>query len=95
MLLFSATYEQDVMRFAESIIPDPLIIRLRREEESLENIRQLYVMCNSREQKFEALCNMYGVLTIGQCIVFCHVSTNINYNHYVKFYTGKENIVGQ
>ncbi len=74
MLLFSATYDEEVMKFAESIIPDPIIIRLRREEESLENIRQFYVICTGMEQKFEALSNMYGVISIGQCIVFCHVS---------------------
>ena len=74
MLLFSATYDDEVMRFAEKLITDPIIIRLRREEESLENIRQFYVTCGNMEEKFEALCNMYGVLSIGQCIVFCHVS---------------------
>jgi ATP-dependent RNA helicase DDX19/DBP5 len=74
MLLFSATYDEAVMKFAESIIPDPIVIRLRREEESLENIRQFYVLCSGMEQKFEALSNMYGVISIGQCIVFCHVS---------------------
>ena len=74
MLLFSATYEELVMKFAESIISSPIVIRLRREEESLENIRQFYVICTGMEQKFEALSNMYGVISIGQCIVFCHVS---------------------
>lgn len=72
MLLFSATYEQQVMNFATSIIPDPVIIRLRREEESLDNIKQYYVMCYSAEKKYEALANLYGVLTIGQSMVFCH-----------------------
>ncbi|CAB4018824.1 ATP-dependent RNA helicase DDX19A [Paramuricea clavata] len=72
MLLFSATYEEQVMKFAESIIPEPIVIRLRREEESLENIRQFYVVCTGMEQKFESLSNMYGVISIGQCIVFCH-----------------------
>ncbi len=74
MVLFSATYEQQVMNFATSIVPDPVIIRLRKEEESLDNIKQYYVMCESAEKKYEALANLYGVLTIGQSMVFCHVS---------------------
>ena len=77
MLLFSATYEQQVMTFATKIIADPVIIRLRREEESLDNIKQYYVMCDNREQKYEALANLYGVLTIGQSMVFCHVSETL------------------
>ena len=74
MLLFSATYDQQVMSFATSIIPDPVIIRLRREEESLDNIKQYFVWCDNAEKKYEALANLYGVLTIGQSMVFCHVS---------------------
>ena len=76
MLLFSATYDEEVMKFATTVVPDPLIIRLRREEESLDNIKQFYVVCRDKEDKFQALSNMYGVVSIGQCIVFCHVRTS-------------------
>lgn len=72
MLLFSATYDDEVMKFAKSVVPNPIAIRLRREEESLDNIKQYYVVCRSQEEKFQALSNMYGVVSIGQCIVFCH-----------------------
>jgi len=76
MLLFSATYDEEVMKFATTVVPDPLIIRLRREEESLDNIKQFYVVCRDKEDKFQALSNMYGVLSIGQCIIFCQVRTS-------------------
>ena len=78
MLLFSATYDDEVMKFAKTVVPDPIIIRLRREEESLDNIKQYYVVCRDKEEKFQALSNMYGVVSIGQCIVFCHVSVKRN-----------------
>lgn len=71
MMLFSATYEETVMKFALKIISDPVTIRLKREEESLDNIKQYYVLCSTREEKFEALSNIYGVLSIGQAIIFC------------------------
>lgn len=74
MLFFSATFEDSVWKFAERIIPNPNIIRLKREEETLDNIRQFYIICKDKEQKFSALCNLYGCLTIAQTIVFCHVS---------------------
>ena len=41
MLLFSATYDQNVMDFAENIVSNPVTIKLRREEESLDNIKQV------------------------------------------------------
>ncbi|PWA31891.1 hypothetical protein CCH79_00006415 [Gambusia affinis] len=72
MLLFSATFEDSVMKFAERVIPDPNIIRLRREEETLDTIKQFYVLCREKEDKFTALCNLYGCLTIAQAMIFCH-----------------------
>lgn len=72
MMLFSATYDKEVMDFAEMIISNPVVIRLRKEEESLENIKQFYVLCTDQDEKFKAITNIYGVLAIGQTIVFCH-----------------------
>lgn len=46
LLLFSATYDQEVMQFAQTVIPDPIVIRLRKEEESLDNIKQFYINCD-------------------------------------------------
>lgn len=75
MLLFSATFEETVWNFAKRIVPDPNIIKLKREEETLDTIKQYYVICNSKEEKFQALCNIYGAITIAQAMIFCHVST--------------------
>uniref|UniRef100_H2TGK8 RNA helicase n=1 Tax=Takifugu rubripes TaxID=31033 RepID=H2TGK8_TAKRU len=72
MLLFSATFEESVWNFAKRIVPDPNIIKLKREEETLDTIKQYYVLCNSREEKFKALCNIYGAITIAQAMIFCH-----------------------
>ena len=72
MMFFSATYEQDVMEFAEAIVSNPVVIRLKREEESLDNIKQYYVNCRSQDQKYQAIANIYGVVTIGQAMIFCH-----------------------
>ncbi|XP_071380499.1 ATP-dependent RNA helicase DDX19A isoform X2 [Centroberyx affinis] len=72
MLLFSATFEDSVWRFAERVVPDPNIIKLKREEETLDTIKQFYVVCKEKEDKFTALCNLYGSLTIAQAMIFCH-----------------------
>ena len=75
MLLFT-TYDEEVMTFAQRFVPETRPIRLRREEESLDNIKQVFVLCRDKEDKFQALSNMYGVVSMGQCIVFCHVRTS-------------------
>ncbi|XP_074055510.1 ATP-dependent RNA helicase DDX19B isoform X2 [Macrotis lagotis] len=72
MLLFSATFEDSVWKFARKVVPDPNIIKLKREEETLDTIKQYYVMCSNRDEKFQALCNLYGAITIAQAMIFCH-----------------------
>ncbi|XP_040838319.1 ATP-dependent RNA helicase DDX19B isoform X3 [Ochotona curzoniae] len=72
MLLFSATFEDSVWKFAQKVVPDPNVIKLKREEETLDTIKQYYVLCSNRDEKFQALCNLYGAITIAQAMIFCH-----------------------
>lgn len=73
MMLFSATYEKKVMEFAELMVSSPITIRLKKEEEVLDNIKQYYVKCRDQDVKYRAISNIYGVITVGQAIIFCHV----------------------
>ena len=43
MVLFSATYSEAVMKFAGIVIPNAVIMRLKRSEESLDNIKQVRI----------------------------------------------------
>ena len=62
-VLFSATYSDEVISFANRVVPDAVTIKLKRSEESLENIKQvtcyllwLYHVVESFEC---VLCNCY------------------------------------
>ncbi|KAM6976952.1 ATP-dependent RNA helicase DDX19A [Aplochiton taeniatus] len=79
MLLFSATFEDSVWQFAERVVPDPNIIKLKREEETLDTIKQYYMLCKEKEDKFSALCNLYGSITIAQIMIFCHTRRNASW----------------
>lgn len=78
MMLFSATYSNVIIEFATKIVKEPMIIRLRRQEESLDYIKQFYVICNTYEAKCKALYNIYGTLTVGQAIIFCQTRRTAN-----------------
>ena len=60
------------MDFAENIVSNPVTIKLRREEESLNDIKQYYMNCDTPEAKYRSIANIYGVVTIGQAMIFCH-----------------------
>jgi ATP-dependent RNA helicase DDX19/DBP5 len=70
-LLFSATYDERVLKFAKSIVKNPNILTLRREDETLDNIKQYYVRAPGEEKKLSALFNIYGILGTGQAVIFC------------------------
>uniref|UniRef100_A0A1A9X3F0 RNA helicase n=1 Tax=Glossina brevipalpis TaxID=37001 RepID=A0A1A9X3F0_9MUSC len=71
MLFFSATYQKEIMDFARYIVPSPNVIQLKREEQTLDNIKQYYVRCRSPEDKYKLIENLYGNIIIGQAIIFC------------------------
>ncbi|KAI8820764.1 P-loop containing nucleoside triphosphate hydrolase protein [Fimicolochytrium jonesii] len=71
IVLFSATFPPAVREFAARFAPNANMISLRQEELSVEGIKQFYMDCKNENHKVEVLCAIYGLLTIGQSIIFC------------------------
>ncbi|KAG2176511.1 hypothetical protein INT44_007174 [Umbelopsis vinacea] len=71
IVLFSATFADMVRHFAVRFAPKANEISLKREELSVDAIKQLYMDCKNEQHKYEVLCNLYDLLTIGQSIIFC------------------------
>ncbi|KAJ3006531.1 RNA helicase required for poly(A+) mRNA export [Thoreauomyces humboldtii] len=71
IVLFSATFPEAVRTFAAKFAPNANMISLRQEELSVEGIKQFYMDCRNEDHKVEVLCALYGLLTIGQSIIFC------------------------
>jgi ATP-dependent RNA helicase DDX19/DBP5 len=73
MLLFSATFPSDVHIFAKRFAPNANEITLRLEELSVEGIKQLYMDCRDERHKYDVLVGLYGLMNIGQSIIFVAV----------------------
>ncbi|KAI9256629.1 P-loop containing nucleoside triphosphate hydrolase protein [Phascolomyces articulosus] len=71
VVLFSATFPDHVRKFASRFAPQANEISLKREELSVDLIKQFYMDCDSQEHKYEVLCNLYDILTVSQSIIFC------------------------
>ncbi|KAA0203647.1 hypothetical protein HAZT_HAZT004279 [Hyalella azteca] len=63
-----------------TIVPNQVIIRLRREEETLTNIRQMYIECPTAEDKYTAISNIYTI-PVGQLMFFCRTKQTANWLH--------------
>lgn len=70
ILLFSATWPDHVIRFAQTFAPNANEMTLPQAEQSVEGIKQLYMDCATDEEKYEVLVKLYGLMTIGQSVIF-------------------------
>ncbi|KAB8339312.1 hypothetical protein FH972_022245 [Carpinus fangiana] len=70
VVLFSATFPDDVVRYANEFAPNANQITLKHEELTVEGIKQIYMDCNSEQHKYEVLVKMYGLMSIGSSIIF-------------------------
>ncbi|KAI0312782.1 DEAD-domain-containing protein [Amylostereum chailletii] len=71
IVLFSATFPDHVRTFASKFAPNANKIELKRNELSVDSIRQFYMDCRDAEHKYDILVSLYNLLTIGQSIIFC------------------------
>lgn len=75
IVLFSATFPDRVRNFASKFAPNANKIELKKEELSVEGIKQFYMDCTNEEAKYEILVQIYNLLTVGQSIIFTKVSS--------------------
>jgi translation initiation factor 4A len=57
----------------------PIRILVKRDELTLEGIRQFYVAVNKEEWKLDTLCDLYETLTIAQAIIYCNTRRKVEW----------------
>ncbi|KAL8709578.1 MAG: hypothetical protein Q9220_005670 [cf. Caloplaca sp. 1 TL-2023] len=70
IVLFSATFPNYVVSYAERFAANANQITLKHEELTVEGIKQLYLDCPSEADKYDSLVRLYGLMTIGSSIIF-------------------------
>ncbi|KAF2670222.1 ATP-dependent RNA helicase DBP5 [Microthyrium microscopicum] len=71
VVLFSATFPEKVIEFAEAFAPNSNKLTLKHEELTVEGIKQFFFDCDSEQSKYETLVKFYGLLTVNSSIIFC------------------------
>lgn len=73
IVLFSATFPEQVVQYATTFAPNANQMTLRHEDLTVEGIKQIYLDCANDQAKYDALVRFYGLLTIGSSIIFVKV----------------------
>ena len=67
-MVVSATLPQEILEMTNKFMNKPLKILVKRDELTLENIKQFFVAVEKEDYKFETLCDLYDTLTITQAV---------------------------
>ena len=81
VVLLSATLPYDVLEMTTKFMTDPIRILVKRDELTLEGIKQFFVAVEKEDWKFDTLCDLYDTLTITQAVIFCNTRRKVRDNH--------------
>jgi ATP-dependent RNA helicase len=79
VVLLSATLPHDVLELTKKFMSDPVRILVKRDELTLEGIKQFFVAVEKEEWKFDTLCDLYDTLTITQAVMFCNTRKKVDW----------------
>ena len=77
--LVSATLPHEVLEMTHKFMTDPVRILVKRDELTLEGIKQFFVAVEREEWKFDTLCDLYDTLTITQAVIFCNTKRKVDW----------------
>ncbi|OAA58239.1 DNA/RNA helicase, DEAD/DEAH box type [Cordyceps fumosorosea ARSEF 2679] len=77
-LLFSATFPDKVNNYAGKFAPNAHTLKLQRSELTVKGISQMFIDCPDDNTKYDVLCKLYGLMTIGQSVIFVKTRESAN-----------------
>lgn len=79
VVLCSATMPDDILEISSKFMRNPKRILVKRDELTLEGIKQFYVSVQKEDWKFATLCDLYSTVTIAQAIIFCSTRRKVDW----------------
>jgi len=79
VVLLSATMPTEVMEVTTKFMREPIRILVKKDELTLEGIKQFYVSVEKEEWKLDTLCDLYETVTITQAVIFCNTRRKVDW----------------
>mmetsp|Transcript_749 Transcript_749/g.940 ORF Transcript_749/g.940 Transcript_749/m.940 type:complete len:402 (+) Transcript_749:85-1290(+) len=79
VVLISATLPEEILEMTTKFMNKPVRILVKRDELTLEGIKQFFVAVEKEEWKFDTLCDLYDTLTITQAVIFCNTKLKVDW----------------
>jgi translation initiation factor 4A len=69
----------DVLEVTKKFMRDPVRILVKKDELTLEGIKQFYIAVEKEEWKLDTLCDLYETVTITQAVIFCNTRRKVDW----------------
>ncbi|CAK9055890.1 unnamed protein product [Durusdinium trenchii] len=79
VVLLSATMPHEVLEMTHKFMNNPFRVLVKRDELTLEHIKQFFVAVEREQWKFDTLCDLYDTLTITQAVIFCNTKHKVDW----------------
>ncbi|KAL8997319.1 MAG: hypothetical protein Q9188_006354 [Gyalolechia gomerana] len=79
VVLLSATMPQDVLEVTTKFMRDPVRILVKKDELTLEGIKQFYIAVEKEDWKLDTLSDLYETVTITQAVIFCNTRRKVDW----------------
>jgi superfamily II DNA/RNA helicase len=79
MILISATMNSQVFNFSKKFMHEPNKVLLKNFEVVVDLISQFYIDIESEDQKFDALLDLYQLMSTSQAIIFCNTTKKVDW----------------
>lgn len=76
-VIVSATLPNEILEMSKKFMNNPIKILVKRDELTLEGIKQFFIAIDKEEWKFDTLCDLYDSLTITQAVIFCNTKSKV------------------
>ena len=77
--IYSATMPNEVLDITKKFMDNPLRILVKKDELTLEGIKQFYITLETEQEKYDTLCDIYKTLTISQSMIYCSTKKKVEW----------------
>jgi translation initiation factor 4A len=77
--IFSATMPPDVLDISSKFMREPVRLLIKKEEITLQGIKQFFIAIQQEQWKIETLCDLYATISVTQAIIYANTRRKVEF----------------
>ena len=77
--IYSATLPDEILDLTKEFLDNPVKILVKKEDLTLDEIKQFFISLDSEQDKYDTLCDLYQTLTINKSIIYCSSKRKVSW----------------